>query len=245
MIACITIMLLGKSVAQSFEVASIKPGAPPDGESFTMRISGGPGGGDPGFFICENCSISMLVMSAYEINHYQYSGPDWTESERFFVSAKIPDGATKAQFKRMQQNLLADRFKLKFHYEKKETPQYVLSVAKNGPRLKKSAEDRSERPSSNMSLSVESGHFVLHSSPTSMEAFTAQLSNQLRQPVTDLTELKGAYDINLSWAMDDADTSAPTIVQAVQEQLGLKLEKKKVQIDVLTVDHVEKTPTAN
>jgi uncharacterized protein (TIGR03435 family) len=240
----IAIMMLAAALhGQTFEVASIKPGAPPDGESFTMRFSGGPGGGDPSLFICENCSISMLVMSAYSISNYQYSGPEWADSERFFVSAKIPEGTTKEQFQRMKQNLLADRFKLKFHYDKKEMPQYVLTVAKNGPKMKKSADGGSE--SHTMSLSIENGRLVLHSSETSMEALAAQLSTQMRQPITDATELKGNYDISLSWAMEDADTSSPTIVQAVQEQLGLKLEKKKVQIDVLTVDHVEKTPTEN
>ena len=91
----IAIMILAAALdAQTFEVASIKPGAPV-GESFTMRFSGGPGGGDPNLFICENCSISMLIMSAYSLSNYQYSGPDWAESERFFVSAKIPEGTTK------------------------------------------------------------------------------------------------------------------------------------------------------
>jgi uncharacterized protein (TIGR03435 family) len=242
---CAIVTMLAALHGQTFEVASIKPAPPPDPSGMTMRISGGPGGGDPGLFICENCSISMLVMSAYKINNYQYSGPEWADSERFFVSAKIPEGATKEQFQRMQQNLLADRFRLKFHYEKKEMPQYVLSVAKNGPKLKKSAEDSAEPRSSAFSLNVGTGHFVMHSDGTSMEALASQLSGQLRQPITDATELKGRYDISLSWAMNDADTSAPTMVQAVQEQLGLKLEKKKVQIDVLTVDHVEKAPTEN
>lgn len=210
-----------------------------------MRVSGGPGGGDPSLFTCENCGISMLIMSAYELKNYQYSGPDWTDSQRFFVSAKIPEGTTRKQFLKMQQSLLTDRFNLKFHFEKKEILQYVLTVARNGPKLKKSADVDPEAHNYTMSLAIENGHWVLHSNETSMERFAAHLSNQLNQPITDATELNGVYDITLYWAMDDNDTSAPTIVQAVQEQLGLKLEKKKIQIDVLVVDHVEKMPTEN
>jgi len=240
-------LILGAALhGQTFEVASIKPGTPADGGSFRVRISGGPGGSDPSIFICENCSISMLVMNAYEINPYEYSGPDWTDSERFFVSAKIPEGTTPEQFKQMKQNLLADRFKLKFHHEKREMPQYILTVARNGPKLKKSAERLPDEPrNSTFSLSIETGHMVMHSDVTSMENFSRQLSYQLHQPVTDSTELKGEYDITLNWAMDDSDTTAPPLLQAVQEQLGLKLEKKKIQVDILVVDHLEKTPTEN
>jgi len=80
----------------------------------------------------------MLVMRAYDLKDYQFSGPDWTQSTRFNISAKIRGGTTKEQFRLMQQNLLAERFKLTFHREKKEMPVYVLIAARNGPKLKES-----------------------------------------------------------------------------------------------------------
>ncbi len=143
----------------------------------------------------------MLVMDAHKIRNHQYSpglggfrallriGED---------SGRGDQGAGPAHEAELFSPIVS---KLRFPYhEKKETPQYILTVAKNGPRLKKSAEDGSEHPGSNMSLSIESGHFVMHSNIATMEAFASQLSSQLRQPVTDATELKGTYDISLSWA---------------------------------------------
>ncbi|MGO9255964.1 MAG: TIGR03435 family protein [Bryobacteraceae bacterium] len=58
---------------------------------------------------------------------------------RFDITAKIPPGTTKEQFRLMQQNLLAERFKLTVHHEKKESQVYELTVGKNGPKLKESA----------------------------------------------------------------------------------------------------------
>jgi uncharacterized protein (TIGR03435 family) len=101
-----------------------------------------------------------------------------------------------------------------------------------------------------------------------IEKFAAQLSNQVRAPVTDATRLKGKYDFSLHWvsggvgllgerlpppplppgvpvASTPGDDSGPTLFGAVQEQLGLKLEQKKGMIDMIVVDHIDKVPTEN
>jgi uncharacterized protein (TIGR03435 family) len=130
----------------AFDVASIKPAGPPGvmvtargGRMVTrMGPSGGPGTKDPTRFTCPGCTLSMLLMQAYDIKRYQLTGPEWLDSERFEVTANVPEGATRDQFKLMLQNLLAERFKLAAHHEKKELPMYDLVVGKNGPKLKES-----------------------------------------------------------------------------------------------------------
>jgi uncharacterized protein (TIGR03435 family) len=254
-----------------FEVASIKPSPPPPG-SGRMRVGmrGGPGTDDPTLFTCENYGLAALVILAYDIKDYQYAGPEWTQFTRFTVSAKIPPGTTKEQFRQMLQNLLAERFKLAVHHEKKDmVASYDLVVAKNGPKFKEAveapppADDTRQQPGElkndangfpalphgqGYTMAITKGRAALHSDKESMPTFAEKLSGQLRQPVTDSTGLKGKYDITMYWITDlrpSADEPGPSIFQALQEQLGLKLESKKSMVDILVVDHIEKTATEN
>jgi len=125
----------------AFDAASIKPAPPPTGRGMRVMVNGGPGSRDPGRYTCDNCSLSMLVTAAYDIKNYQLSAPGWLDTERFIVLVKIPDKATKEEFRLMLQNLLAERFKLVIHRDKKEAPIYELVVAKGGPKLKESVEE--------------------------------------------------------------------------------------------------------
>jgi uncharacterized protein (TIGR03435 family) len=129
---------------QQFEVASIKPSAPPVMNRFRIQMGGGPGTPDPGRINYENVTLKMVLAKAYGVMNSQISGPAWMDSERFDIAAKLPDGAAKEQFGVMLQNLLIERFKLAVHREKKDLPTYVLAVAKNGPKFKASAEEPAE-----------------------------------------------------------------------------------------------------
>jgi uncharacterized protein (TIGR03435 family) len=82
----------------------------------------------------------MLVMAAYDIKRYQLTAPGWFTTERFDITAKVPEGATKEQLKQMLQNLLAERFHMKIHRETKEMPVYELVVAKGGPKMTEAVE---------------------------------------------------------------------------------------------------------
>jgi uncharacterized protein (TIGR03435 family) len=254
-----------------FEVTSIKP-SPPGATS--GRMSGGPGTKDPGLFTCENVSLKTLVVTAYNLLTYRLSGPDWMGPARFNISAKIPDGTTSEQFRLMLQNLLIDRFKMTLHWEKKEIQTYDLVVAKSGQKMtghkmKESAPAHTDdaapppRPAGEPKADAEGfpilppgrqailmeaggGHVAMRWADETMDRFAVYLSAQLRQPVNDLTGLKGKYDFTMRWVMEGSiEDTAPTLVRAVQEQLGLKLEQKKGMVDILVVDHLEKTPAEN
>jgi uncharacterized protein (TIGR03435 family) len=134
-----TLFLLGGSAVfaqnPTFEVASIKPAAPQTEGRFMVQM-----GGDPGRIDYKNVSLRDLVRNAYGVKDYQVVAPDWMMSARYDVQAKLPPDTPQEQRNLMLQQLLADRFLLKTHKESKEVPIYSLVVGKNGPKLKKAAE---------------------------------------------------------------------------------------------------------
>jgi uncharacterized protein (TIGR03435 family) len=141
----LTVLAAGAAFAQTtpdqltFEVASVKPAAPPTDGRLMVGVRGGPGTPDPGQATFSNVTQRLLLAKAYGVQDYQISGPGWIDTERYEIVVKVPKGATKEQFMVMLQNLLAERFKLTLHHETKELPLYALVVAKNGPKLKESA----------------------------------------------------------------------------------------------------------
>jgi uncharacterized protein (TIGR03435 family) len=135
-----------KPSSLQFEVASIKPAAPPNPAAFQsgkihvgMNID--EARVDIGFL-----SLADLIPLAFKVKQYQVTGPDWMASQRFDVLAKMPEGATKDDVPQMLQALLVERFKLTFHRESKENSVYALVVGKNGPKLKESPPDETEPP---------------------------------------------------------------------------------------------------
>jgi uncharacterized protein (TIGR03435 family) len=145
--ACLCVAASCCALAQSggdqlnFEVASIKPAAPPTAGRMMVGSRGGPGSADPGHLTYNNLSLKNLLVNAYGVKGYQVTGPAWLDSERFDIVAKVPEGTTKDQVKVMLQNLLKDRFKLEIHHERKELPMYALVLGKNGPKMKESPDD--------------------------------------------------------------------------------------------------------
>ncbi len=217
------------SAKLEFEVASVKPAAPQaDGRVFVGR-QGGPGTPDPGRVTYTNVSLKNLITMAYDLKPYQVTGPDWLETERFDIQAKLPQGATKEQANIMMQNLLVDRFKLSFHKVTKEFPLYELVVGKNGPKLKASVEDPGAagpdagpgrggpppigkdgfpvvppgRRGMMMMMSV-GGPLRIAGSLQSMNDLANMLSNQIGTPVVDKTGLTGTYDLTLEFVPDRA-----------------------------------------
>src|SRR5271167_3009757 len=109
---CIVLTILWAAQGQTFEVASVKLSPPPDERGYSVWCRGGPlGKEDPALYRCENLNISGLVYTAFDLKAYQFQGPDWMKADvRVTVSAKVPEGTTKEQFRLMLQNLLKERF---------------------------------------------------------------------------------------------------------------------------------------
>jgi uncharacterized protein (TIGR03435 family) len=244
---------------QSFDVASVKPHPQSGDGMIRVRMNGGPGTPDPGRLNYENVSLKAVLGKAFDVKSYQLTAPDWTDSERFDITAKIPQGTTKEQFGVMLQSLLAERFKLTYHRDKKELPAYVLVVGKAGSKMKVS-----EAPAAGgTSMRMQPGKATMNATGVSMTQLVDMLANQVERPIVDGTELTGKYDFTLEFAPEMRNVpgmpmmagggpggppegeSAPSLFTAVQEQLGLRLEPKKAMLDLIVVDRLEKTPTEN
>jgi uncharacterized protein (TIGR03435 family) len=211
----------------SFEVASIKPAPPPEPGRMFMGNRGGPGTKDPGLWVCTNCPVMLVILQAYDIQPYQLSGV--TNTERFNITAKLPEGATKAQFRLMLQNLLAERFKLKIHRESKDSQVYELVVAKGGYKMKESAEKPDDgadglppppppggrgRPQMDANgypvmpagcngcmMVGPGGKARAQYQNETMQDFAKTIGGQLGKPVTDATGLTGRFDFSIAFDM--------------------------------------------
>jgi uncharacterized protein (TIGR03435 family) len=229
-----------------FEVATIKPSRPDTpGKLFSVRGR---------LFSTSNTSLSDLITFAYGLHARQISGGlAWLETEKYDLSGQ-PDREgqpNEKQWKVMVQKLLADRFKLTFHHEKRELAVYAIVVGKPGPKLTKSEGDPNGLPSL-----IFRGLGVLPARNASMADLAGVLQMAvLDRPVVDQTGLPGRYDFSLTWTPDESQfgglgvrvppptadaTAPPGLFTAIQEQLGLKLESTKAPVDVLVIDRVEK-----
>jgi uncharacterized protein (TIGR03435 family) len=228
----------------SFEVATIKPSKPEQGFSLLVNQSG--------MLNTTGTSVSDLIKFAYGVHPRQIAGgPAWLESEKYDVTGK-PDVAglpSMNQLKTMVQKLLADRFQLTFHREKKELSVYAIGVTKSGAKIAKN--ETNPNGLSGFGGPPLRGFNVRNAT---MEEFAGVLqANFMDRPVVDQTGFAGArYDFVLKWTPDGAPAQAaadnpdapPDLFTAFQQQLGLKLESIKAPVDVLVVDRVEK-PSAN
>ena len=138
--AILAILLTGLLIAQSpqFEVASVRPFAPAQGQvAAGLHFDGAQVRG-------VGLSLRDYLATAYRFKATLISGPDWTATERYDISATLPEGGTKAQVPEMLQALLAERFAVKLHKEKKEFPIFALVLAKGPPKLKELPPDPNE-----------------------------------------------------------------------------------------------------
>jgi uncharacterized protein (TIGR03435 family) len=203
-----------------------------------------------------------MVVTAYGIRGYQIRPPMADDTVQYDVAATIPSGATADQVKQMLRNLLAERFKLAFHREQAERPGYALVVAKSGIRMKPPAPNDSPIPTSpakdadgfvyipprnRMAVGWANGltRWVGNNIGADM---IAGLGNSLTgRPVIDATGLTGKYDFALTFAPDNAppDTDGLSVYAAFEQQLGLRLDPRKILIEEFVIDHVEKKPIEN
>ena len=234
----------------SWEVATIKPSDPASpGKGF---------GGAPRKFQTHNTTLNDLIMFAYDVNAKQIlNGPAWMETDKFDITTGQPDAPgspNAAQLKLMLRKLLQSRFAMKYHTDKKEMSAYVLTVAKGGPKMTKSEADPNNLGAFGFR---QLGNLIVRNQTMADVAHGFQ-GAVFDRPVVDQTGLQGRWDFSLKWTPDDtqfavfnvkivpndAADAPPPIFTAIQEQIGLKLEAGKPQVDVMVLDHVEK-PSEN
>jgi uncharacterized protein (TIGR03435 family) len=204
---------------------------------------------NPGSLNMRNVSLKTAIRWAYHVMDYQVSGPDWLGYERFDIMAKAAGPAPENELRTMLEALLAERFKLTVHKETKELQAYVLTVAKGGIKFHESKEEGE--------LAVgpppDKNHMTVNLKRVPASQFVEMLSNALRAPVINNTGLEGRYDATIDIGKYMADAAPkdgpfdpiPIIITGLQEELGLKLESKKMPLDLLVIDHAEKVPAEN
>jgi uncharacterized protein (TIGR03435 family) len=216
---------------QAFEVAAIKPSKAADQSSHSNWSNGR--------ITMENLSVQQIIEEAYGIKYYQLAGaPGWVEAERYNIQAKAEEKVETAQLRIMLQALLAERFHLTVRHEKKSMTAYALVTAKGGLKV---------NPVEGSGSSMNHNNGKLTASHTDMARLADFLARRLDRPVVDETGIAGYFDFKLEWAPErgqqrpEGDGGAgPTIFTALTEQLGLRLETRKVPVDILVVDRIER-----
>ena len=267
-----------------FEVASIRPAPPMDASvKIGMHIDGAQ-------VRFNDLSVRDCMRIAWAIKDFQVIGPDWVGSDRWDITAKLPEGARSDQVPEMLQNLLVERFKITFHHDKKEFAVYALVPGKGGLKLKETpadpASDAPAAPKSNLNVNASgsaAGVFVdfgngsfysfadnkLVGHKLTMALIADTLSRYVDKPVVNMTDAPATayYDFTFEITPDDyrtmlirtalkagvslppeamrlADASTDSLTTAM-ELAGIRLDSRKAPLDVMVIDHADKTPTEN
>ena len=239
------------AVFDAFEVATIKPTDPDDvnpGRYIRMQSAH--------IFQVKNYTVNGLIAAAYSLTPRAISGgPSWTESEHYEIIAKTPGDPrpTWDDQMAMLRQLLADRFGLTIHREKKTFPVYEITVAKGGSKLKDSTAlpDESSNVTSTVHPAAAGGidYVFLPARNVTLAQFASVLQRAiLDRAVVDHTGLTGRYDFDLEWTPDETqfageltpvspDSGKPAFVPALQ-RLGLKIEATRAPIEAIVIDRV-------
>ena len=257
--ACTVVEVFGQASAISqstFEVASVKPSAP-EGTGFFIRPL--PGGG----LQVNGASLKILISVAYEVRQFQIVGESpWADAERFDIDARTAISGVQAapdpkddrrKILEGLKSLLADRFQLVLHSETREQAVYKLVVNKGGTKFQESKEPRG------LIRKMSSG--MIKGQAVTLDSLALSLSNEVGRRVIDNTGLNGKYDFELKWEPRQPsaiaivagqtielalaeDPDAPSVFNALQEQLGLRLESGRGPVEVLVIDRAER-PSKN
>jgi uncharacterized protein (TIGR03435 family) len=241
-IAYLAFAVFAQDQPPAFEVATIRPSR--DTGAINNRF-------DPVQATWTNMTLAGAIQNAYRLQSDQLvGGPSWISSDRWDIIAKTDRPSTWEQQSKMLQTLLADRVKLKVHWETRQRPQYKLVVAKGGPKLQaaKDGDSNAQAAGNRISRGLIDAHGI------AAAEFASLLRSELGRPVVDGTGLTGQYDFKLQWVPDESqpngggevpppDATGPSIFAAIRE-IGLKLEAIKGPVEVLVVDYVEK-PSEN
>ena len=243
----------------AFEVASLKLLPEPKGFPLPQGFTTFPvrSGGR----ITWVTSTRFLVYYAYRVQRWQAEFPPRFSNSFYQLDAKTEESATSDQIRLMLQTLLKDRLKLEAHRETKDVNGYTLVVSRGGPKIKEYKDSDAPPPQPDYFLPrppelfqgrviiSKEGHLsALTGRRVSMAQLAEGLEEEVETFVLDKTGMSGNYYfgtkfIPVNSQRDDVD--GPTLCTALQEVLGLKLEKLRGPVEMLIVDHVEKTPAEN
>jgi len=234
----------------AFEIADVHASVP---SALAQLSVSGPRAGR---YEVRNASMVDLIRIAYGVTDDKVTGgPSWLASDRFDVIARTPPAATAEMAQSMLQTLLADRFGLKVHKDSKPLPAFVLTVGKGGPKMKKS--DGSQNGCQPRPPAPPQPGVIPYREGTCHNLTSAQIAEILGQiagdyldhPVVDSTKLEGTWDFDIKYTarpqLAAAGSDGISLFDAVDKELGLKLELQTSPAAVIMVDNVNRKPTDN
>jgi uncharacterized protein (TIGR03435 family) len=251
----------------TFDVASIREIQPAgDSPSWAIGLISPPHSCQ---FQAKAHAVKVLIQLAYGFAPFEiFGGPDWIDTSLYNVDAKcdhsvdeqfarFTDDQAKLEKEHMLQALLADRFHLKAHWESKQANVYALELAnpKSGSKLQPAKVETADPSIPNAPPPETRGpdiqnHMDPHGHVMTVRYLTTKgmaglFGAMLQGTVEDKTGLPGRYDFTLQYTYQATDPdSYPTLTTAIQEQLGLKLERTRGSVDVLIIDHIDR-PSEN
>jgi len=243
---CLRAIAQPSAPAPAFDAAPVHASAQSGNEDPHIRTS-------PGSLTIRGMSLKFCIQWAYNMPPFQIDGPAWLRDAGFDIVAKAVQPAGDDQLRLMLRALLAERFGLKVHTVQKELQVYALTVVKEGPKFQQST---SEGPPSHGR--DKSG--AMFAERVSMAELAQELSGPLNRPVIDATGLKGGYDFRINTLpyveaavasnggkgdqLSELDMTS-ILITALQKEVGLKLEPRRHNADMLVIDHAEKVPVEN
>lgn len=233
----------------AFEVATVRANTSGTFQEFSSA--------DGGRLTFRNIPMVVILAFAHRVTNDRVSGPSWIWTERFDIVAKFPPDTTDDEMRLMLQNILAERFHMTVHHEERPVPVYALVVGDKGPKLKESAADSVEKEG----CSRNGAQITCQSQKTTMANLARNFPrwgplDWFDLPVVDQTGFNGFYDFTLTFTqtkrpdgsgenVDAADLDTVPLFDALQDQLGLKLVRRKVALDRIVIDHLDRVPTEN
>ena len=230
---------------RTFEVASIRPNT--DGGNTSQRAL------PNGTLTLTNNTARNIIRTAYGLQGSQImGGPAWLDNERFDVVAKAAAPFNQTEGQAMLRVLLAERFGLVAHLEARDMPVFLMRVANSaapGAHLRPSVVDCIKQPICVLNVRFAAGSIT--GIGVSMPQLARNLTGALGRTIVDETGLAGTYDLELTFVPDPSqsvpgaapatvDPDAPSLVTALQEQLGLRLEPGRAPVQMLVIDKVER-----
>jgi uncharacterized protein (TIGR03435 family) len=226
--------LAAQTAAPRFDVVSVKVALPPPRVAAAFQF-------EPARLTGTRVTLMMLLAEAYAMQPARMVGlPDWARTDRFDIVATAAAPVSRDQMLAMLRSLLAERFQLAAHLETRETKVYAMTVAKGGlkvPESKEGSECQTCRlPRAPMSNIADLMASIAGMPVMDPETKAVMFGEQL--PGVDETGLKGFYDV------DFRPSPAGDPKHEMEEKLGLKVEARKLPLELLIVDHAAK-PSAN
>jgi len=240
LLATLSVCAAAQDAPPAFEAASVKVNTSDSGSTHSNTR--------PANVQLTNMPLRSIITMAYEVKDYEVVGPEWLASAKYDIVAKAAVGTPDHDIPAMLRTLLVERFKLETHRETRDLQVFGLVAAKGGFQLKPVESGNSSRDTQHNAMGG-----VLTATKTSLDRLAIWLNRFTDLPVVNMTGIEGVFDFTLKYSLENETRKAeangapkyPIVPLAIQEQLGLRLEKRTAKVEVLSIDHAEKTPIEN